>query len=287
MGTSQSSTGPGPNVLLVPPWAEPVQEVEPSDQPDDGSDGPPDDQPDGAADAPDGPPEPITPSADPPTITAPERRFGATRAQLGSFAKTGDTTSMRRAVGSYVRTGYTGSVNMSRRMSGTSTTARSLSRTLDPTNADSSLDRVLLKGRSADEIMDAVVEAAEPQDGTLDTESSREAIRNSLSDLLNEHPDADLLALTDAQREFAIERFASHDVYRRFALDVGKHLVAKAPNPATGLARLKQVRNYIRQTIAASFRRLRASGRTMTTTNVRSIVAAALADSLVVFEGYM
>lgn len=194
---------------------------------------------------------------------------------------------MRRGVAHYVRTGYGGSGTMSRRLGSISTTARSLSQALDPTSTDPGLDRALLQGKSADEVVDAVVEAARPQDGTLDAEASREAIRNALSDLLREHPGADLLSLSDTQRELVIERYTAHDVYRRFSLDVGKHLVDTAPDATTGLARLKQARNYIRQTIAESFRRLRETGQSVSTANVRATVAHALADSLAVFEGYL
>jgi len=276
MGTSQSSAGPGANVSLVPPWAEPA--------PDPADPTAPEGTPEGG---PETPPDTTPPPAAKPDPTAPDRRFVAARRNLGSFASSGDTARLRRGVGHYVRTGYGGSGNMSRRLGSTSTTARSLSRALDPTNTDSGLDRTLLSGKSADEIMDAVVEAARPNDGTLDAEASREAIRNALSDLLGEFTNADLLDLTDAQREFVIERFASHDVYRRFALDVGKHLVANAPSATLGLARLKQARNYIRQTIAESFRGLREAGQRMTKANVRTTVANALADSLAVFEGYL
>jgi hypothetical protein len=186
-----------------------------------------------------------------------------------------------------VHTGYGGAGTMSRRLGTVSTTARSLSRALDPSATDSGLDRALLAGKSAEEIIDAVVETARRPDGTLDAEASREAIRDALSDLLGEHSEVDLLNLSDAQREFVIERYAAHDVYRRFALDVGKHLVDKAPNATIGLARLKQARNYIRQTIAESFRLLREAGQSMTTANVRATVTSALAGSLAVFEGYL
>ncbi len=271
MGTSQSSTGPGANVALVPPWAEP--EPNPSDPL------APEPAPPPEADVP--PPPPV------PDPLAPDRRFVSTRRNLGSFAKTGDAASMRRGIAHYVHTGYGGASTLSRRLGSVSTTARSLSRVLDPTSADEGLDRALLQGKSADEVVDAVVEAARPQDGTLDAEASREAIRDALSDLLHENANVDLLNLSDAQREFVIEHYAAHDVYRRFSLDVGKHIVDSAPNATIGLARLKQARNYIRQTIAESIRRVREAGQLMTTANVRVTVAHALADSLAVFEGYL
>jgi hypothetical protein len=218
---------------------------------------------------------------------AADRRFVSARRSLGSFAQTGDGVHLKRGLAQYVAKGYGGSTNMGRRMSATSSTARALGRALDPNSADPGLDRTLLASKSAEEIMDAVVEAVRPHNGTQDAEATRAAIRDALSDLLGRFDRADLLDLTSEQREFAIERFAAYDVYRRFVLDVGKHLVDKAPNKTTALARLKQARDYIREVVAEAFRGLREQGRALTAMNVEGTVRGALADSLHVFEGYL
>lgn len=280
MGTSQSSTGPGAIVALIPSWADPLPPAPPTEVP-----------PVVTPDIPPGIDPPVIPTPPPmpasPSPLAPDRRFGGARINIGRFARTGDSTSLRRGVGHYVRHGYGGSANMSRRMGSTSSAARSLRQVLDPTDPDARIDRTLLRSKSTAEIIDAVVEAAKPQDGTLDTESSREAMRHALSDLYAEFPDVDVLDLNEAQRAFVIERFVAHDVYRRFILDVGKHLVEKAPSASAGLARLKQARNYIRQTIAASFRRVRDAGQSLNKASIQSTVSNALADAFAVFEGYL
>lgn len=129
-----------------------------------------------------------------------------------------------------------------------------------------------------------------PLAGTAAPSMPRRPVRRSETlyrIFLGQHSDVDLLNLTDSQREFVIERFASHDVYRRFVLDVGQTPIDKAPNATIGLARLKQAHNCIRQTIAESFRLLREGGQSLTTANVRTTVANALANSLSVFEGYL
>jgi hypothetical protein len=134
--------------------------------------------------------------------------------------------------------------------------------------------------------MDAVVEAVRPTDGTLDAEAERLSIRDALSDLLVQFPDADLLELSAEQREFAIERFSALDVYQRFHLDLGTTIMEKAPNTSTALARLKEVREYIKETVAASFRKLKEAGQNMTAGKVSQVVSAALRDAFDVFEGY-
>jgi hypothetical protein len=175
-------------------------------------------------------------------------------------------------------------------MASTGSTASALGRVLGglaSAQTGTPLERSLLEGRTAEEIMDRVVDAVRPVDGTQDAEASRAAIRDALSDLLTQFQDADLLDLSVEQREFAIERFAAHDVFRRFELDVGQQIQASAPTVGEGLAHLKEARDYVRQTISASFRKLREAGRSLTNTHVSQVVRDALRDAFEVFEGYL
>lgn len=274
MGTSQSSSGPGSGVPLVPPWV--------ADVPEDGiapGDG---DQatPPNASALPPGPP-PI----------APPGRFRGARRSLGSYGRTGNRREMRRGLGHYVRTGYGGAGTTTRRFAGTARTAGALDAALagaaagQPAAPRNPLDPVLFQGRSAEEVMNAIVEAVRPVDGTQDAESERVAIRDSLSELLTRFPEVDLLNLNIEQRAFVIERFTAVDVYNRFHLDVGKAIVESAPTAATALSRLRQVKDYVNETVAASFRRLRGAGRALTAGRVSQLVRDALAETFQVFEG--
>ena len=273
MGTSQSSKGPGSGVPMVPSWV----------------DNPPPEAPEGDDAEQNGAPVAAPP---PPPPIAPDRRWGNARRNLGDYGATGDQNSMRRGFGHYVRTGYGGARTAARRMSGTASTAGSLNGALtalaagQPVEPGSPADPVLLAGRSAEAVMDAVVDAVRPVDGTQDSEASRAAIRDALSEMLTRFPNADLLDLTPEARAFAIERFTAHDVFRRFDLDVGQNIRERAPNAATGLARLKQAREYVKETVGAAFRRLRNAGRTLTAGRISQVVREALRETFDVFEGY-
>lgn len=269
MGTSQSSTGPGAGVSLVPPWAE-----EPTSPPTDG-------QGQDGSDLGDQGPEPAEEGH-----LAPPRRFVSSRRHLGQFAKTGDKQSMRAGVGHYISTGYGGSKSFARRMAGTANAAWSLGRVLDPSESGTSLDRTLLSSSSANEIMDAVVEAVRPHDGTQDVESGREAVREALIELLTRYPDADLLDLAQAERDFALEKFVVNDVFQRFELDVGKHLLDKAPTAATGLKRMQEVKEYMAEVVAEAFRSLAEKGPELSSGAIVKTVRAALEESCRVFEEY-
>lgn len=107
-----------------------------------------------------------------------------------------------------------------------------------------------------------------------------------MSELLARFPEADLLNLSAEERAFAIEHYVALDVYRRLDLDLGKTIRDKAPSATTALSRLKQVRDYVKQTVAAAFRKLRDAGRAITDRGVGQVVRAALRETLQVFEGF-
>ena len=286
MGTSQSSGGPGAGVPMVPPWTPAApQDPVPSDPPPSDADNN-DSLPEEPA-AQDKPTPQKTVSQ--PAPVAPENRFGAVRSSLGNFATSGDSRHLRRGLGHYVRNGYGGSNTATMRFGGTAQTAGSLDHTLYSTasgSADAPVKVAALAGRSTEEIATAIIEAVRPIDGTQDAEAERAAIHDAMSDLLTEYPNADLLNLSASEREFVIERFAAIDVARRFELDVGKHLLEKAATATVAMARLKQMRSYIAETVAASFRKLKEQGRTITAGRVARVVQAALRETFEVFEGY-
>lgn len=236
---------------------------------------------------PSGPPEMVQP---PPV--APAGRFRGTRRSLGDYARTGDGGDLRRSLGRYVRTGYSGARMATRRFGGTAVTAGALGGALarvaagQPAAPGSPLDPALLASRSVEEVMDAVVEAVRPVDGTQDAEAERAAIRDALSELLTRFHEVDMLNLDADQRGFVIERFTAISVFRRFELDVGKTIVEKAPSAVTALARLKQVRDYVKESVAASFRRLQEAGRTFTAGCISQVVRDALRETFEIFEAY-
>ena len=285
MGTSQSSSGSPSGVPMVPPW---VPDLPLPPLP---AEGAPPDATQESGDATTPAPSPAEPRQ--PIPMAPARRFLGANRNLGDYARSGDGASMRRGHGQYVKKGYGGSSTATRRMGGTAQTAQALYSALSggqgnaATATGGPLAPALTDGRSANEVMDAVVEAVRPVDGTQDAEASRTSIKDALSDVLNQFPDADLLNLQPEQRDLAVERFVAGDVFRRIDLDIGRTIREKAPNAATGLGRLKEVREYVRETVSASFRRLRETGQRLAAGRITQIVQSAIRETFQVFEGYV
>lgn len=276
MGTSQSSKGSPSGVPMIPPWVPDIAQLPTS---------PDGNQPNSNLEQ-----EENTPPAQSIPI-APARRFQGANRNLGEYARTGELASMRRGLGQYIKKGYGGSSTATRRMGGTSQTAQVLYSALSrgATFAESAgdnevVDIKLSAGRSVDEVMDAIIEAVKPVDGTQDTEASRASIKDALSDVLKRFPDADLLNLQPEQRELAIERFVAADVFRRIDLDLGRTIREKAPNAPTGFRMLKEVKGYVKEIVAESFRKLKGTGQRMIRARVAQIVQNAISDTLQVFE---
>lgn len=265
MGTSGSSDGPGANVPMVPPWV---------------------------------PPLPTAPTAavnpPPPTVLlAPSGRFQSTRLNLGKFASTGDKDWLSRGVGNYFKSGYGGGRTASGRFGSTARTAGTLFGALGGIGSGAArtperdaLEAAVRSGAGPDAVIGALIEAIRPVDGTQDAEGNRRALADSLSELMTKHPTADLLNLTSAQLNLAIALFIANDVYARFFLDVGKSIVEHAPSVTTGLSRLKEVKEYVREVVIAQFNKLWAAGVPATSSRTVEVVASTLKDAVDVFESY-
>ena len=198
------------------------------------------------------------------------------------------------ASGSIFKTGYGGWMRPAvRRFGGTAPNGSgALRRPLSPDASmatGSPLDHFsVLVGCSADQVMDAIVDAVRPVDGTQDAEAGRAAIKDALSEMLDQFPDADLLNLDDGQRIFAVEHFVAFDVFRRLQLDLGKVIQDKAPTATAAMARLQRgSRDYVKETVAASFRKLEAApAHRLAASLVPRIVRASMVEAIAVFQAY-
>lgn len=273
MGTSKSHSGPKSQVPIVPPWVDDVDDPENS----------PDDKDESQEDAPstgDQATDEI------PLEIAPKARFRTTKLSLGKFAETGDREHLKQGLGRYVGTGMGGSSLAARRLHRTAGTARSLYDALSTDPHESGLDRDLLQGSSARQVINAVIELACPVDGSLDSETARSAISDALSLLLKRFPDADLLDLTDVQREFVIILYVSFDVYRHFVLDVGKTIQDRASNASVGQRRLKEAKDFIREEVTRQFKLLKDAGSVMSRQTIVRLVKSVLRNTLDIFQEY-
>ncbi len=239
---------------------------------------------------------PTTPvTSKPPNVPlAPLGRFQSTRLNLGKFASSGDKDSLSRGVGNYFKSGYGGGGTASGRFGGTAQSAGTLfgalggggGRAAAPTPERDALEAAVRSGVGPEEVIGALIEAIRPVDGTQDAEGCRRALADTLSELMTKHPTTDLLNPTPEQLNLTIALFVANDVYSRFFLDVGKSIIEHAPSVTTGLSRLKEVKEYIREVVIAQFNKLWADSVPTSSGRMVAVVASALKDAIDIFEGY-
>jgi hypothetical protein len=133
--------------------------------------------------------------------------------------------------------------------------------------------------------MSAVVEAVRPVDGTQDSESTRNAIKNAASELLDKNPDADFLNLTEEERLFIVERFLAADVFNHLVLDLGQHIQKAAPSIMAASARFREIKNYVKQAVSAAFRSIYKTGEKLTAWRISTISRQCIQEALEVFVG--
>jgi hypothetical protein len=267
MGTSASSRGPrsGPDIPIVPPWVDapatpqptpqpPPQQLQPQVPPGPGQSSP----------SPQSPP-PTQPQQSPPlspqqpTLPSPPGRWRGVRTSLGKFAGGGSDRGkhLKRGLGHYSKSGMGGSGNAARRMGGSATAASALHNALtslangEPLPQDLGIDPQALAGRTPAEIADILVDAIRPIDGTQDAEATRDSVSRALSDVLTQNND--LTSLTPAQVDQVTASTLGYDVALRIELDVGKAIIDKAPTKIEGLDRLQEMKDYVREVVAAEY----------------------------------
>jgi hypothetical protein len=149
------------------------------------------------------------------------------------------------------------------------------------------LDPATLAGQPARTILDAIADAIRPIDGTQDTEASRQAMDRALADLLGAFPTADLLALTVTEIDLMVELFVAHDLCLRIDLDVGRTIQARAPDPATAVRRLEDMKDYVVASVRAAFAARGNRRQRLDRTHASQLVAEVLRDTLSIFEEYI
>lgn len=291
MGTSASSRGPGagPDIPIVPPWVD-----DPPAQPNQSQPGAPvQPAPGGPGHAPQQPPaapqQPQVPPQQPPTPSQPGRWRGA-RTSLGKFAGGGDGRDkhLKRGLGHYSRSGMGGSRNAARRMGGSAKAASVLHGALtslasgQPLPQELGIDLQTLAGRTPVELADILVDAIRPIDGTQDAEVTRDSVARALSDILAQHND--LTNLTTEQVDQVTASTLGYDVAHRIELDVGKAVIDKAPTKGEGLERLQEMKDYIREVVAAEYAAERARGSVVGHSSIERISREAIQQTFEVFE---
>ena len=270
MGTSTSSSGPGPNVSLDPPWLDDVLEglggdtVPPADD------------------------EPVPPEGA--LGTAPPARFAEARRELKKFIKSGDTDSLRKAIGHYSRKGSGGAGAASTRMRASTRAGAELFSFLNAVSQGRSVEarqwvQDLQSGNpTADDIVDAIVRELSPPGGSADEEALRDSMASALTELVVENPDIDLMHLQMTDIWELMKYYLASEVTHRLCFDLGPLLESAKVDPTTAVQREREMRLFITLEIGEHLDLLRGSRPNPTRADLDAIFQETLKMTFELFE---
>lgn len=185
MGTSQSSTGPGGDSPLVPPWA--------------------DDQPK----------QPIPP--------AQARRFAPFRQSIGNAVSSGDRGELRAAVGHYARKATGGGSNAARRMGSVTQAGGRLFGALSGASSglgEPPIDLKSLAGLPCELAISSIAQALTSEDG--DSDKIRVAMNHALVEALDGVKTFDPNSITDDVIVNTMIGYLTESIFLQMAMDAGK-----------------------------------------------------------------
>lgn len=272
MGTSTSNSGPGSNVSLDPTWLDdipketqsPLERIAKEDLKDIQL--------------------PI-----PTNIIAPTRRFAATRKDFASYLRTGNRESFKKALGHYSREGMGGVKNVVKRLSASTAVGAGLYSLLSGIKTSSnqnvrdwinSLKEQDLKGQ---DLIDEIVRVVVNDGGSLDEESYKDSINQSLSELLDKVDD--IFNLTENEIWSFIVSFISNEAYNRIVSDIGQKIERPSGFLVDNVARMEEMRDYLHSDIGAQIDECRKNNKVTNKSDVKKILDLAIEHTFIVYEG--
>ncbi len=243
MGTSASSNGPGFGVSLDPEWLDDI------DVPNSHSDNT----------------IPTTSDIENSLLIAPKARFSNARRRLNDYARTGNTDSLRKALGHYSKTGMGGSRNLSNRMRTSAKVAASFVSTLRSIRDDANfalsktLSDLKSKGANASEVINAIIDSVCPNGGSLDESSTRDSGTVALSEFMDKNPEADISKLTDDQIWSLASTFLGNEAFSRIQLDIGQSFEKQDISIGDRITRINEMREYLQAEISTQLNKIRES----------------------------
>jgi len=277
MGTSSSSSGPGPGVPYEPPW---LDNVTPDI-------GPP------AAPSPDV--DPVPESQDKPEVspveTAPAGRFGPARRHMGAYMGGGGGSSLTKALGHYSRKGMGGASKVAKRMRVSTSAGAELFKTLQEVRDSSNpnikdwVDQLTDENLSADEVADEIIDKIITVGGSPEEESCRMSMSQALSDLLVINPDIDLMNMDNNNIWTVMELFMANEAFNRLSFDIGQIFESSKYTPSESVSRMNEMREYLKSEITAQIHDLRSDTANPSKEEINNILQAAVEATFEVFEG--
>lgn len=285
MGTSTSSSGAGPNVPFIPPWAEKLEslpigtgEIEfPTQQNGEEADND-EEQNEGTENN---------------SELAPPRRYATARRELRNYAVSSDKTYFKKAVGSFSKVGNGGAKQSSRKMRTSTRAAANLLSLLVSLRdgVDSTLNswaqKLLSRNPSAQELIDAIISETTTSGGTIDEESIKNSMSFALSELINSDANIDLFKMSDNNIWSMVELYLSNEVKNKLIHEIGQLFEGSKNIPSKSMSNINMMRKYLQSEISEQLSILRKDIPHPNINQFQKLMDKALENTFIVYEGVL
>lgn len=276
MGTSSSSSGPGPGVPFDPPWLDSVSSEigSPLEQISDN----------GAQQKQQA--EPVVQS----TKVAPPRRFGSARRYMREYAKSGDKDALKKSLGSYSRKGMGGASNVASRMRASISAGAGLFEFLQGVRDSSDagvrdwVSQLTSKNLSAYEVADEIIDQVISTGGSLEEESCRDSMAQAMSEFLMINPDSNLVNMDNNSIWTVLELFIANEAFNQINLAIGQIFESAKHSPKETVSRMNDMRDYLKSEISAQMQELKKDTFNPTKAEINKLLQTAIKITFEVFE---
>lgn len=265
MGTSSSSKGPKGGVSFDPPWLDTAIAA--------------------LGDA----PTPLFVTPHDTLALATTNRFTAARRNLSAYMRNGESASLRKAIGHYIRQGLGGTTRAAGRMRYVAAVgARTFSLFAGSQSAEqiqfkTKLGTLLSSSHTTDDVISTIVAFVLPTSGSVDEETCRDSMAEALSDLLSERSDMDIANLSEEDSWALLEHFVGKAIIRQLILDIGQILESDAIDVTTKIQRLEEMDQFVQATVSESFHKIRSHNANISQGDLTKIVNDVLEITFQVF----
>jgi hypothetical protein len=286
MGTSTSSAGPGGGVPFDPPWLDQIAGG--GDSGDASGNG--DDEGESG--------DPAVPNSDgreaaPPAGAshAPARRFLGARRALKIFARTGDKGSFAKAAGHYSKSGMGGAKKVAARMRTSTRSASGLVGILqaardrvDP-QVTQWVSSLIASKASVQDVINQIIEQVMTGGGSIDEEACKDSMAQSMAELLELNPDAELLNMRDSDIWTLVELFLGNEACSRMQLDIGQLFESATLPPREAVLRTNEMRNFLKAELGTQLQTLRSRQPDPSPVQLERMMRSALELTFSIYEG--
>jgi hypothetical protein len=144
---------------------------------------------------------------------------------------------------------------------------------------------LLAQNPSSDVVADAIVKRLAPPGGSADEESLRDSMALAISELITLQPDIELLRMSDTDMWTLLQLFLGNEVCNRLQFDIGQFFESSRLDPALGVMRELEMRDFVKNEVGVQLTTLRAMTPNPTKRQLDGLVKDAVRMTFEVYEG--